>query len=57
MSVDRHGHFDVAVADDVADDLGWDAEVEQERHTGVSEVVKPHLAETGGLADRSPASP
>jgi hypothetical protein len=30
MCVDRHCHFDVAVADDVADDVGRDAEVEQQ---------------------------
>ncbi|GGP13531.1 hypothetical protein GCM10012278_65670 [Nonomuraea glycinis] len=33
------------MADDVADDLGREAEVEQERRAGAAEVVEAHLAE------------
>jgi hypothetical protein len=49
MGVDRHGHFNVAVAEEVADDLGWDVEVKQERHAGVAEVVESHLARSAAL--------
>lgn len=44
VSVYGHGHLDVAVPDDAADDLRRDTEVEQERHAGVAKVVKAHLA-------------
>jgi hypothetical protein len=30
VSVDRHRDLDVAVPDDVADDVRWDAEVEEQ---------------------------
>jgi hypothetical protein len=57
VSVDGHGDSDVAVPDDFADDVRRHAEVEQETHVGVSEVVELHVPEAGDLADRSPATP
>jgi hypothetical protein len=44
MRVDRHRDFDVAVADDVPDDVRRDAEVEQERRAGVADVVEAEVA-------------
>lgn len=45
MRVDRYRGFYVSVADNVADHVWRDAMVEQERHAGMAQVMKPGLAE------------
>ena len=41
MRVDGHGDLDVRVADDLLNHVRRRAEIQQQRHTGVSEIMKP----------------
>jgi len=54
VGVDRHGLFDVAVGRRSRERPGAGCRVEQERHTGVPEVVEPHLAEASDGQPRFP---
>src|SRR4051812_1858645 len=56
VGIDGHRHLDITVADDVADDVWRDAEVERGRDAGVADVVEPDAVDLGGLADAAPAS-
>jgi hypothetical protein len=41
VRVDRHRDLNIRMTDDIPDHMRRDAEVEQERHAGMAEVMKP----------------
>src|SRR5690606_5998535 len=54
MCVNRHGHLDIAVTDDVPHDVRRNTEVQEQRNAGVPHVMKAHPVQTGGRADTAP---
>jgi hypothetical protein len=54
MRVDRHRDLDVTVADDVSHDVRRHAEVEQQRHARVPDVVKADIVEASRFPYPSP---
>jgi hypothetical protein len=54
MRVDGHRDLDVAVTDDLADDVRWDTKSEQQRDGRVSKIVKAQRGHPGVDAYRAP---